>query len=195
VARKNNDAPLEFSCSCGQLQGQITAAAIAKGARAVCYCADCRAGELYLEQPDPAPGPVDLFQTAPDGITITIGAQNLAALRLSPRGPLRWYASCCNSPLCNTLGTPKLAFVAMQAARVTEPDRFGPVRIKGFVPQPDGKTKTQGMARMVVGLASLMFSAGLSGRWRQTPFFDADTGKPVAEPTLLSKEERRRLYP
>ena len=91
MARKDqSDAPLEFACSCGKLQGQITASCLASGTHAMCYCRDCRAAELYLKQPDPAPGPVDLFQTTPDAITITNGMQHLGLLRLSPRGLMRW---------------------------------------------------------------------------------------------------------
>lgn len=195
MARATNNAPLEFACTCGQLQGHIAASAVAAGTHAVCYCADCRAAELYFKQPDPAPGPVDLFQTTPDAITITKGAQNLGLFRLSPRGLMRWYATCCHAPLFNTLAKPKLAFAGVQVARFSDPDRIGPVRVQAYMPQPDGGPKHRGAARMAMGVASRMLAALLSGRWRQTPFFNPETGEPVAKPTILSKQERSRLYP
>jgi len=46
---------------------------------------------------------VALYQTRPDCVHIDDGAEHLACLRLSPKGLLRWYASCCDTPLANTL--------------------------------------------------------------------------------------------
>ncbi len=40
-----------------------------------------------------------------------------------------------------------------------------------------------------------MIASRLSGRWKETPFFDAVTGRPVAEPELISKSRRAALYP
>lgn len=190
-----SDAPLEFSCSCGRLQGHIDAQATRSGNHVQCYCRDCRAAELYLKQPDPAPGPVDLFQTTPDAITITHGAQNLGLFRLGPRGLMRWYATCCNAPVFNTLASPKLAFAGIPLARLSAPERIGPVRTKGYMLQADGKLKHRGLARMAWGIISRMLAARLSGTWRQTPFFDTQTGDPVVKPNVLGKQERAALYP
>lgn len=192
---KNNDAPLGFSCSCGQLHGHIAPEAAESGLHLVCYCRDCRAAELYFKQPDPAPGPVDLFQTTPDSITVTAGAQNLGLFRLSPRGTMRWYATCCDTPLFNTTPSAKFPFAGLRVATMAEPDRIGPVVSKAFAPRPGGKSKHEGISRMAWGVITRMLAARLSGRWRQTPFFDIETGKPVANPTIPSKEERAALYP
>ena len=61
--------------------------------------------------------------------------------------------------------------------------------------QPDGKLKHKGMGRMLWTMANRMLAARMSGRWQQTPFFDVETGAPVVEPVVLSKEERAALYP
>ena len=176
------------------MQGRITFDAAHKGTHAVCYCRDCRAAELYFEQPDPAPGPVDLFQTTPDAITITKGANLLGLLRLSPKGTMRWYATCCNTPMFNSLRRPKFAFAGVMTNRLRDPDRIGPVVAKVFIPGPDGKTSHQGGARMAWGVATRMLAGRLSGRWRQTPFFD-DAGEPVAPAVIPTKEQRAALYP
>jgi hypothetical protein len=195
AGRAQTDTPLEFSCDCGQLQGHISGNAVAHGTHIECYCSDCRAAQLYLEKPDPAPGPVDLFLTTPDKVTITKGVELLAPFRLSPRGPLRWRATCCNTALCSTGSGPKIPFAGFQTATLANKDRVGPVIAKTYVPKGDGKTAHKGALRMVASLLPQILSARLSGRWRNTPFFNTKTGDAVVEPVVLTKQERAGLYP
>lgn len=179
-----------FACSCGALAGEIDPLSPSAGTHVECFCDSCRATNVYLGQPDPRPGGVDLFQITPDMIRITKGGENLAALQLTPKGPLRWYAACCNAPLFNTLRTANLPFATLMVERLEDPARVGPVRVQSFVRGKDGKQTHKGAALMVWRLLTRMGAARLSGRWKETPFFDIGTGKPVAEPKLLSREER-----
>ena len=186
---------LDFSCACGGLKGHLTPKGLKQGTHVTCFCPDCRANELYHHQPDPAPNPVDLFQMAAPEIVITQGAEHLALMRLSPKGLMRWYASCCGTPMFNTMATPALGFAAIRGDRVSDPARLGPVRGRGFVPQPGGgKAKHDGMRAVLGGILSRLIRTRLSGSWKRTVFFDAE-GKPAAEAKLLSKEERAALYP
>lgn len=195
TGRVQSNAPLEFSCSCGQLQGHVTAKAVDNGAHIACFCRDCRAAQLYLDQPDPAPGPVDLFLTTPQNVTFTKGTQFLAPFRLSPRGPMRWRATCCNTALCNTGPSAKIPFAGLQTAIFTDSERFGPVIAKTYVAKGDGKTAHSGALRMFARLLPQILATRLSGKWRNTPFFNDKTGAPVAEATIVSKQERAALYP
>lgn len=189
AGRDNAPAP-RFSCICGALHGRIAQQAIRSGTRLRSHCADCRAEELVLGQPDPDPAGVDLLQTTPDAITFDGGIECLGLLRLGPNGLLRWYATCCDTPLFNTLKTPKLPFVGIHSARLSKPDLLGPIRVEGFVPRPGKNPAHKGAGRMVVSLLTRMIAARLSGRWRETPLFDTDTGVPVATPRVLTREER-----
>ncbi|PCJ05910.1 MAG: hypothetical protein COB16_14580 [Rhodobacteraceae bacterium] len=182
-----------FACTCGALRGHVSAHGVKIGTRAVCFCADCRAAVLYLGQPDPAPGPVDIFQTSPDSIEITQGSEHLQVMRLSPKGLLRWYAGCCNTPLANTLARPTLPFAGLHSNRFTNKDALGKIRARGFVPQPGKPPKTTGAAAMVLGIFKRMATSRMSGHWKQTPFFDIDSRQPVTKPTILSKEQRAKL--
>ncbi|MBO9449999.1 hypothetical protein J7426_07020 [Tropicibacter sp. R16_0] len=186
--------PLGFSCGCGALKGHVTAEGVRSGSHVVCYCPDCRAGELYFQQPDPAPGPVDIFQLSPDTVVIDQGAEHLAAIRLSPNGMFRWYAKCCDTPLCTTMKSAKTPFAGMSVNRFDDPDRLGPVVSKGFVPAPDGSRKHETAYRAAWPLIKRMVVARLSGRWKHTPFFDAHTNEPVVEPRVIDKSERAQLY-
>lgn len=197
VAKSGNSAPAgghAFSCRCGALAGHVSALGVKAGTRIACHCADCRANELYHGQPDPAPEPVDLFQLAPDTITIAQGAEQLQAIRLGPRGPLRWYAACCGTPFANTLARPGLPFAGMRADLFDDKTALGKRRAEAFIPQAGKPPRTKGAGVMAWGILTRMLSSRLSGRWRQSPFFDETTGKPVAEVRLLGKEERAPLY-
>ncbi|MEX0305048.1 MAG: DUF6151 family protein [Leisingera sp.] len=184
----------KFSCDCGALCGKVSAEGVKGGTRVVCYCPDCRANERFHGRPDPAPDPVDLFQLSPDSIAITQGAEHLKAIRLGPRGPLRWYASCCGTPFANTLAKPGLPFAGMRSDLFEDKDALGKVRAKAFIPAPGKQSRTKGGGVMAWGILSRMITGRLSGRWRETPFFDTDSGQPVSEPETLSKEQRTQLY-
>ncbi|MFV0513395.1 MAG: DUF6151 family protein [Jhaorihella sp.] len=194
MARRESTAALAFACDCGALRGHLEPQAAGSGTRVVCRCRDCRAAQLHLGQADPEPNGVDLLQTTPDTVTIDRGAQNLGLFRLGPRGLLRWYATCCNTPLFNTFSSPKLPFAGVLTARLADPDRAGPVRARGFVPKPGGTTHEHG-ARAVLGILGRLLRARLSGRWRNTPFFDIESGEPVVKPEVLTRSERAALYP
>ena len=184
-----------FSCTCGKLQGHITKRGVSTGTHVVCFCHDCRAAQLYFGQPDPAPGPVEILQMTPEDIVIDQGAEHLAAMQLSPRGMLRWYADCCNAPLLTTPGSPRLPFGGFIVKRLADPTPLGPVTTRGFVPAPGGKQKHQKLRYAVIGLLKRTVASRLSGRWKKSIFFDSETDLPTVTPTVLNKSERAELYP
>ncbi len=191
---RTSASDLTFSCTCGQLRGHITAAGVATGTHAECFCHDCRAAQLYLGQPDPAPGPVEILQTTPEDVIFDSGTEHLAAMQLSPRGMLRWYAKCCNAPLATTTRTPKFPFAGVDVKRLADPDALGPVMVRGSVPGTDGKQSHEGLRYAVLRLLSRVVKSRVSGRWKATPFFAADSGSPVVPPVVLTKEQRAAFY-
>ncbi|MFS4580217.1 DUF6151 family protein [Phaeobacter sp. C3_T13_0] len=186
--------PLNFACDCGQIRGELSQDAQKAGTRIVCFCPDCRANEIYHKQPDPAPGPVDLFQVNPDGLKFHQGQGLLRVMRLSPKGLHRWYAGCCGTPMANTLAKPTLPFAGMRSDRFADKDALGKIRTRAFVKKTGKQPRTEGAIRMVISLLSRMISARLSGRWKETPFFNVENGTPTSTPMVISKEERAALY-
>ena len=186
---------LTFSCGCGQLQGTVERSGALPGTHIACHCSDCRAGVLYFGKPDPAPEPVHIYQTTPDCITITQGAEQLAAMTLSKSGPYRWYAKCCDTPMFNTLRRPTLAFSGVHLACVRNSDAVGKVQCESFIPKPGGGTKNRGLYGAAMLVICRLVAGRLSGRWRQTPFFDVTNRKPVSDPLKVDGETRARLYP
>ncbi len=181
---------VSFSCTCGKLCGHLDVASPNVGSHLSCHCPDCRAAAIHLGQPDPAPDGVEIWQTTPDNVHITSGAEHLAALQLSPKGLYRWYADCCNAPLFSTPRKPRVAIVSMTAKRIKDTAPLGPQIGWAFKKDPSGKYRHKGISRIAFRMIRMALGANLSGQWRKTPCFDA-TGAPVVNPTVLTREERR----
>ena len=185
-------ADLAFACDCKTLRGTLKGASPSNGARVECFCHDCRAAEVFAGQPDPAPGPVQLYQTVPFRVHIEAGADQLAPFSFSDKGPLRWQARCCGATMFLTARSPKLCFTSFRTDRLEDDTPLGPVIARAFVSKPNGKRGHEGLARFVFGFARRAIGARLSGKWKDTPFFDAD-GHPVHAVYRVSKAERDAL--
>lgn len=183
-----------LTCSCGSLKAEVTELYPHDGVHAICHCEDCRASARALAPGTQLPDGADIYQTYPDTLGILEGHENLACLTLSPRGLLRWYASCCNTPMFNTPRSSKVSFVGILADNAADKSVFGPVRAHGFIKTKDGKTRHKGLATLVFRSLKRILIARLSGRWQTNPLFDTIANKPVAEPRLLSKKDKAAAY-
>src|SRR5690349_22143392 len=97
-----------LQCECGKIKGVLNDPRSAN--HVVCYCNDCQAFAHVLgkaEQVLDQHGGSEIFQVLPKNLTFTQGIESLASLRLTDKGLIRWYASCCRTPIGNTLATPK----------------------------------------------------------------------------------------
>src|SRR5450755_3811245 len=125
-----------LQCRCGTLKGYVSPPDMAS--RAVCYCKDCQAFAHFLERPDDAVlnelGGTELVATLPRHVHFTQGLEDLVCMCLSDRGLLRWYTSCCNTPIGNTPRDFKTSNVGLIHSCVAKrdpslQDSFGPVRM------------------------------------------------------------------
>ncbi len=196
-------------CECGSVRGTLHAVSPSRVVRAVCYCDDCQAFAHYLGRADAVLddyGGTTIFQVSPSRLTIAEGEQHLACVRLTGRNLLRWYAACCGTPIGNTPGSHKLhflglihAFLDLSDPEVAVDKALGPVRSRAFKKFATGDTSViiampeQGLPFLLGGVRRIL-GALLTGAYRVTPFFDG-SGKPVAAPRSLSREERSRLPP
>lgn len=186
-----------FSCSCGTLKGVLHEVSPAAVCHLLCYCKDCRAFARHIGQMEalePGAGS-PLVQVVPARVEITQGADQIACLRLSPKGLHRWYAACCKTPLANTVGSSRMPMAGMWRPLFAQIDAFGPVATHGFTKAalPGGPRKDKGLGRMFGGLLKRSLAAYLNGTARQSPFFDA-LGAPVAVPQVISEEDRLAAY-
>lgn len=182
-----------FACTCGLLCGTLTDASPRKAVRGRCFCADCRAAELYHDQPDPGDGGVDLVMVDPATLSIDRGQDHLAAIRLYPKGIVRWYADCCGARLFNTLATARFVFITIVAARIAYPDALGREQSRTFVRQSDGTLMHEHAARLYMPMIRRSLIGFLTGRRRDNPLFDRNTGQLGVTPHILTRDERRAL--
>lgn len=184
-----------FQCRCGTLQGELAAAE--QGVRGVCYCRDCRTYAHLLGQPESvldAWGGTDLVATESRHVRFTAGASSLACVSLSPRGLLRWYARCCDTPIANTPRDWKLPYAGLVHTCLERPDRLensfprvqARVNTGSAIGTPPADTGRAGMLRYA-GLMLRLLASRVRGRFRQSPFFDAQ-GTPVVAVVVAPRE-------
>ncbi len=179
---------LGFACKCGRLRGEITDVSPSAYTNVICHCQDCRAAYTHLGLADPAK--VGILQTTQDRVHVTEGGENLRVFRHSPKGALRWYATCCDTPLFYTPVKARLVHVGVNTDRLDAPEALPDAKVEGFIPQPGGKVKHKGAARMVTRMVSRMAAKNLSGEWRGSPFFEEDGTTPKVPPQVLTREQR-----
>ncbi len=192
---------LNLRCACGRLRGRLRGAGPSRGQRMRCYCRDCQSYAHHLGQADrvlDAQGGTILYQTTWEGLEFTRGENQLACLRLSPKGPLRWFTRCCNTPVANTLPNASLPFVALPRACWTrDPGEQLGREIGIFARDAQGdraqlKSFDRPPTRVMLRVLARLIKGRLRGVHRRSPFFDPDSGQPRCEPTILSREQRAK---
>ncbi|MGF1545561.1 MAG: DUF6151 family protein [Parvularculaceae bacterium] len=201
MAKDDLSKSTSIRCECGAFELAVDE----RGVRLACYCADCRAFARWLDRDGAldACGGTGIVQARPDRIRIVKGAERLAGLRLSSKGVLRWYTSCCRSPVGNTAPTGDVPFVGLIVAGLAAPARdaaFGPVRHVAFPEEaacapgaapPKARFGDPGV--LILKFVARVLAARLAGAGKRNPFFDAGTGAPVATPRTLTSDERAAL--
>lgn len=181
----------DLSCSCGQTRWTLSDTV--PGRHIVCYCKDCQSFARHLDRADMLAehGGTHLWQTVPEALKITQGAEHLTCLRLGPKGLLRWYAACCGTPIANTLPKPTLPFVG--AVLPAPAEGFGKVQARVMTEATRGAVKQKGFEATGATIILRALGAWMRRRTRGT-FFDAD-GQPVRVPQVLTKEQRAAARP
>jgi hypothetical protein len=209
TAKASNQRDLAIRCSCGALRGTALAVSPREGNHVVCYCDDCQAFAHFLTRPMDildGNGGTEIFQMSPARLVITTGADQLACMRLTQRGMLRWYTACCKTPVGNTLTTDKLPFVGLIHTCIERPadalgsvdDALGPIQVRAFRQFAKGDRSIIPADRVSLPLVMLRFAAfmlkwKLRGDTKRTPFFEPGSRRPVRSPQVLSAAERAAL--
>jgi len=191
-----------LQCRCGTLKGYVSHPDMAH--RAVCYCNDCQAFAHFLERPDDAVlnelGGTEIVATLPRHVHFTQGLEALVCMSLSNHGLLRWYASCCNTPIGNTPRDVKISYVGLFHSCLVKrdpslQDSFGPVRMVLQTNSAKGQVKSTPVRNFVTLLQIMKFvlAARMTGNYKSNPFFVKDRGIPIKQPRVLTKDERTRV--
>lgn len=191
-------------CSCGSVRGVARELGPAQVNRVQCYCKFCATFADVLgrseDMLDERRGS-DIFQMSPRKLELHEGLEHLACLRLTRTGAMRFYASCCNTPIANTIANSKVPFMGVSPLMIpwqelgkTREEVLGPVaaRVNGRFEPSEAKAKrarTRDLMRMLVGLAPKMLRWGLRGDLAHSPLVDAK-GRPKVEPRQVERDAR-----
>lgn len=138
-------------------------------------------------------GGTEIVQVSQSRLRFDNGLDELACLRLSPRGLLRWYARCCNTPLGNSLSNPKLSFIGlihscMDPASLERDFGSRVADVNTDTALGDPKPRRTGLVPTMGRMLAMVLTDRISGRDRRSPLFTGE-GKPIAEPHVLGKAE------
>lgn len=188
----------QIQCQCGTVSGHLEGAGVSN--RAICYCADCRAFARFLNRADEIldeQGGTELVQVAQHRLIFSQGKEHVAAVRLSEKGMLRWYAACCSTPIGNTMPDRKPSFIGIVHSSLDRAhmDRdFGEkvARVNTASATSEPKPKAEGLPGAIVRLLWIAFSDWISGNYKKAELFD-EHGAPIVRPKVLSAEELEGL--
>lgn len=193
---------IALRCRCGGLQGSIDIDQ-ASG-RAVCYCKDCQAYARFLGKESEVlddKGGTEIVAALPSSFHISSGAERLACVSLKRRGILRWYATCCKTPIGNTPRDPKMSYLGVVTACLPDSEqaltqRLGVVSCVANADSARGPVDKRPVASAlaIARIGMMIIGARLTGKYKNNPFFNPDSSTPVVTPHVLSEEERRPLY-
>jgi len=150
-----------------------------------------------------AAGGTDIFQMPTGRLQLTAGTEAVRCLRLSAKGLLRWYADCCRTPIGNTVG-PRVpvvglihSFMRADAGARSLNDALGAPLCRIYAGSASGPLPRDAPPPASFELSARRASAILGWWWRglarPNPFFDAETGAPLAAPRVLTPSERAAL--
>jgi hypothetical protein len=193
---------LALRCRCGAVRGVARNVAPSTVNHCFCYCDDCQAFAHFLDRADEvldAHGGTEITQMSQASIAFAAGVDKIAAMQLSAKGMIRWYASCCRTPIGNTMGTTAMPFIGVIKAFVDVPGTaLGPIRGRSFPKSAKGgraAVPKDGLPEPVMIALALVKVLGwrLRGDHRRSPLFDAATGQPRVAARVLTTAEREEL--
>jgi hypothetical protein len=122
-------------------------------------------------------------------------------MSLTEHGMLRWYTNCCQTPIGNTPRDFKMSHLGLihtclERSGIGLDPSFGSVKMyvsrENAKGQPASTPITTFIAAVIRYLSSLTWSR-ISGKYKQNPFFDRNTGRPIKEPNVLTTDEHKQL--
>ena len=190
-----------IQCQCGNVQGSVDKPKTIN--RLTCYCRDCQAFAHFLGKSEDVldhRGGTDIVQMLPKNISFSQGTEFLACMRLTEAGLLRWYTTCCNTPIGGTLPSHTLSFVGLVHNCLESPDlklddflEAGGVHVHTKAAKGDLKPKQTGQVQTIIRNLLMILKARIDGSYKQTPFFKIDSGMPIVSPKVLSLQEHEDL--
>ena len=183
---------LTVRCTCGTVQGTLHNVAPSTVNVTVCDCKWCQwyatalgRDEEMLDQH----GGSTVIMASPARLTFSAGQDQVVCGRMTSKGPMRWYAGCCKTPIANTIRA-TIPFMAVHPICIEEdviPNTIGPARAR-INSKLTGAEARELRATNLPQLMMLSRLAGMLGVWwlqgahNKMPF-------PDVEPHRLQRPE------
>lgn len=193
----------EIQCECGKFKAEIKNFPQNTAGRCVCYCDDCQTYLHFLGKANllDSAGGSEIIPVYPSDFKILQGQEVLSCVRLSSKGLFRWYTSCCKTPIGNVL--PKFPWVGTlnRAYSIKEPNylekTLGNIKsriygkyARGTPPKDTSQTMNFKNVKVVLPFVVKGF---LTGKAKNSPFFEKDGVTPITVPKVLTPEERNQI--
>ena len=183
-----------IQCKCGSLRGQLESSGVHN--RLICYCTDCRAFARFLGKATDVldgQGGTEIIQVAQPRLHFIQGEDCLSAVRLSANGMIRWYTTCCGTPIGNTMGNPKASFIGLIHTCLDRSQMDKDFGTHIAVLNTDtalgkSKPKQRGLLGVLARFIWILITNLIGGRYRKSPLFNT-SGLPRVDPKILSLEE------
>lgn len=187
-----------IQCKCGTIRGRLEGTGVHN--RLICYCTDCRAFARFLGRSAEVldeQGGTEIVQVAQPRVRFSQGADRIAAVRLSEKGMIRWYASCCKTPIGNTLADSKFPFIglihsSLDRARMNRDFGTTIARLNTDTAVGDTKPSRRGLPGVIARFIWIVVTTRIRGQYGNSQLFD-DSGSPRVVPSILTPQELARL--
>lgn len=192
-----NTSTHPLRCQCGAVEGQVDIRGASN--RVICYCNSCRCFAKFCGAADilDRNGGTEIIQVAASRVHFTRGMEQLAAIRLTESGMIRWYTNCCKTPIGNTLANSKFDFVGLihsclnqQALEPSFGHYVAHVNVAEALGEP--KPTSRGAIKIFLKIFAMILPGRLAGRFKHIPFF-SNAGTPIVTPKVLDTAELEQL--
>ena len=192
---------ISLKCACGAVEGEAIDVTPNSGNRVICCCSDCQEFANYLardaesikEETLDAFGGTEIFQISQSQLKIHKGHDKLQSMRLKKKGLLRWYTTCCNTPVGNTVSA-KVPFVGVIHTFIDLPDSdavLGPViavvQTQHAIGEPDyPKHSAKFPLGITLRIIWKMLVWKIQGKSKPSVFFSED-GAPITQAVIANE--------
>lgn len=175
---------LPVACACGAVRGHLEGPWF----RMTCHCDDCQRAARWLGRDDllDRHGGSDIVLAAPAHFHVDAGQAKLGAMRLTPRGLVRWYTTCCRTPAGNLIDRPRVPVFGLHRRMIAATDaalaavapsgggihgRFATLDAEGRGPGPEVHARAS--VSTLIRSAAFVARSALRGWHAPSPFRDA----------------------
>lgn len=180
---------LDLSCRCGAFGGTLVGVRPLGVSRVACHCGYCRRylDDMACPEGADALGGSRVFQVSPAKVRFDRGLEHLVAGSYTKKGAVRWYTSCCDTPIANSVRTGTAPFIGIYEHTLpadTRDTALGPLLVRLNGPYPSvsqGRVKGAPwhLASMMLRLTALMAVWWLRGDAARSPLFEGPERQPI----------------